>query len=65
MWRKIANSSVRELTELLAVVASSKPYSRLTAQLPEKQLRELYVDRALDVKGTVEFARISLGKGNL
>ena len=62
MWRKVANSNVRELTELLAVVASPKPYSRLTAQIPEKQLREMFVDRVFDVKGTIEFARTSLRK---
>lgn len=58
-WQELGNALEQDVVASLVTVAPSKPFSRLTAQLPKEQLRAMYIDRATDVNGAINFARTS------
>ncbi|MCK5243567.1 DEAD/DEAH box helicase [bacterium] len=50
-WKEIKAATSDDLKREIMKVAPSKPYSRLTAQLPEDLLKITYLDNMIDIEG--------------
>jgi len=56
---ELAQSSEESISSMLLDSAPENPFSRLTAQLPQEQLKAMYIDRAMDVVGAIELVKKS------
>jgi len=57
LWKSLSSADGVQISEEVLLSAPSKPFSRLTAQLPVDQLRSMFVDHMTDVDGLIRMAQ--------